>query len=406
MPEPHPESIGRYKVLGVLGKGAMGVVYKAVDPVIDREVAIKTIRLSLSEEELAQYEARFAQEIKTVGKLNHAHIVPIYDVGRTEQFAYMAMEFIDGRELKAYMAAAKPLDVATTVDLVAQVADGLDFAHAREIVHRDVKPSNIMVAATEDGMAAKIMDFGIARAPSSAIKTQTGMILGSPRYMSPEQVVGKNIGPRSDVFSLGVVLYEMLTGTAPFDADTVSSIMYQTVNVREEPVSKINALVAPPLDAVVAKALAKSPDERYATMKDFYRALRDAQKVLPAPGHLVLPAVQPTQTSAGFPAVKVEDLPAIAETAHHVSARFDSFEGTMKLAALAEQGADITRFMKRPPVEMPIAPAQEASPAAQASPAATPGPVAPPDAFHMVPAALLGSLAAIAVVLGVVIAIR
>src|SRR6185295_1524813 len=127
MPAPRIESIGRYKVLGVLGKGAMGVVYKGIDPVIDREVAIKTIRLSLSEEELAQYEARFAQEIKTVGKLTHPHIVPIYDVGRTEQFAYMAMEFIDGFDLKAYMATGKPLDVATTLDIIAQIADGLAF---------------------------------------------------------------------------------------------------------------------------------------------------------------------------------------------------------------------------------------------------------------------------------------
>ena len=178
-----------------------GVVYKAIDPMIDREVAIKTIKLSLSEEELALYEARFAQEIKTVGKLNHPHIVTIYDVGRTEQFAYMAMEFIEGRELRDYLVPGQPLDVSIAVDLVAQVADGLAFAHAREIVHRDVKPSNVMVAETEDGLVAKITDFGIARVPASAVKTMTGMIVGSPRYMSPEQVIGKNVGPRSDIFS-------------------------------------------------------------------------------------------------------------------------------------------------------------------------------------------------------------
>ena len=159
-----PQSIGRYNVLEVLGKGAMGVVYKAIDPVIDRVVAIKTIRLSLSDEELAFYEARFSQEIKTVGKLNHPHIVTIYDVGRTDQFAYMAMEFVEGPELKMLMTAGKPLHAPTAIDLIAQTADGLAFAHAREIIHRDVKPSNIMVVMDEDRMVAKVTDFGIARA--------------------------------------------------------------------------------------------------------------------------------------------------------------------------------------------------------------------------------------------------
>jgi len=214
------------------------------------------------------------------------------------------------------------------------------------------------------------------------------------------------VGPRSDVFSLGVVLYEMLTGIAPFDADTVNSIMYQTVNMREEPVSKINAAVAPPLDSVVAKALAKNQDERYASMKEFYRALRDALKSLPEPGHLVLPAVQVAQTSPGFPAVKISDLPAFEEAPHHVSAKFDSFEGTMRLAALTEQGADITRFMKRPPVEA-LTPAPAPLPAREAAPAKAAAADTQPDLpFPVMPAALLGSLAGIAVVLGVVLLLR
>ena len=315
MAPPRIETIGRYKVLGVLGKGAMGIVYKGVDPVIDREVAIKTIRLALSAEELAQYEARFAQEIKTVGKLTHPHIVPIYDVGRTEHFAYMALEFIDGRDLKAYMAGGKPLDVAATLDLVAQVADGLAFAHSRDIVHRDVKPSNVMVARTEDAMVAKIMDFGIARGPASMLKTQTGLILGSPRYMSPEHVTGKNIGPHSDIFSLGVLLYEMLTGLPPFDAESVTSIMYQTVNVPEQAPSTRNRAVAAELDALVARALAKKPEERFATMREFHRALREMLKALPAPGLLPLPAAPATQTSPGFPALEPADVARAAAAA-------------------------------------------------------------------------------------------
>jgi serine/threonine-protein kinase len=396
----------------MLGKGAMGVVYRAVDPMIDREVAIKTIRLSLSEEELALYEARFAQEIKTVGKLNHRHIVTIYDVGRTEQFAYMAMEFIDGRELKAYMAGGKPLHVATTVDLVAQVAEGLAFAHAREIVHRDVKPSNIMVAVDDERMVAKIMDFGIARAPTSAVKTMTGMILGSPRYMSPEQVKGKDIGPRSDVFSLGVVLYEMLSGVAPFDADSVSSIMYQTVHVQEEPASKVNKDVAPPLDAIVAKALAKNPEERYATMREFHRALRVAQKDMPEPIVLALPDVQPAQTLPGFPAVNLPE-PTSAGDSHTVSAKFDSTAGTMHLAKLTEQTDEITMFMRRPQLAEPVTPIEKSKPlsklqAAPAPAAATVLASARGDerAFPILPAALLGSLGLIAVALGVALLVR
>ncbi len=363
MPEPRIETIGRYRVLGVLGKGAMGLVYKGIDPVIDREVAIKTIQLSLSEEELAQYEARFTQEIKTVGKLTHPHIVPIYDVGRTEHFAYMAMELVEGFDLKAYMAGGMPLEVAASLHIVAQVADALAFAHSREIVHRDVKPSNVMVARTEDGMVAKIMDFGIARGPASNVKTMTGLITGSPRYMSPEHVTGKNIGAHSDVFSLGVVLYEMLTGLPPFDAESVTSIMYQTVNVPEVPPSTRNRLVKPELDAVVAHALAKKPAERFATMRDFHRALREMLKTLPEPGLLPLPAAPAAQTSPGFPALKP------AEVARPVAAP--------------------------PPAPAFVAPVPDA-----------PAPIGDDGPFPVLPAALLGSLAAIALVLGVALLLR
>src|SRR5580765_494660 len=204
-------TLGRYKIISEIGQGAMGVVYKAVDPIIDRTVAIKTINLNLSKSELEEYELRFQQEIKAAGRLNHPNIVTIYDVGRTDEVAYMAMEFLEGKELKDILPA-----VASTVDIIAQAAEGLGFAHENEIVHRDVKPSNIMIVR---GGLAKITDFGIARMPASAVKTMTGLILGSPRYMSPEQVIGRNLDYRTDIFSLGVVLYETLTGLPPFDGD-------------------------------------------------------------------------------------------------------------------------------------------------------------------------------------------
>ncbi|MGZ5582968.1 MAG: serine/threonine protein kinase, partial [Usitatibacter sp.] len=258
-------TLGRYKIISEIGQGAMGVVYKAVDPIIDRTVAIKTINLNLSRQELEEYEARFQQEIKAAGRLNHPNIVTIYDVGKTDAVAYMAMEFLEGLELKDIIASGQIMPADQVVDIIAQVADGLWFAHQQDIVHRDVKPSNIMVMK---GGIAKITDFGIARLPNSAVKTMTGLILGSPRYMSPEQVIGKTIDARSDIFSLGVVLYEALTGVAPFDGDNVNAIMYSTVNTTPPPPSSHNRLLPPMLDLIVAKAMAKLLEDRYQTVKE------------------------------------------------------------------------------------------------------------------------------------------
>src|SRR4051812_27408542 len=272
-------TLGRYKVVSEIGQGAMGVVYKAVDPIIDRTVAIKTINLNLSKSELEEYEARFQQEIKAAGRLNHPNIVTIYDVGKTDQVAYMAMEFLEGAELKDMIASGNLPSVDQVVEIISQVADGLWFAHQQDIVHRDVKPSNIMVMK---GGIAKITDFGIARLPNSAVKTMTGLILGSPRYMSPEQVIGKTIDARSDIFSLGVVLYESLTGVAPFDGDNVNAIMYSTVNTTPPPPSSHNRNVPAMLDLIAAKAMAKLLEDRYQSIKEFGDDLREVRRQLDA----------------------------------------------------------------------------------------------------------------------------
>jgi eukaryotic-like serine/threonine-protein kinase len=264
--------LGRYKILAELGQGAMGTVYKAIDPMIDRTVAIKTIKLDLSAQEIAEYEARFQQEIKATGKLTHPNIVTIFDVGRTAKVAYMAMEFLEGQELKDVISSGKLLPVENTVDIMAQVADGLAFAHEQGVVHRDIKPSNIMVL--HNGLA-KITDFGIARLPNSAVKTMTGMILGSPRYMSPEQVVGSQLDYRTDLFSLGVVLYEALTGIAPFDGENVNAIMFATVNKNPPAPSGGNRNISPMLDLIVAKALAKPVEDRYQSAREFAADLRE-----------------------------------------------------------------------------------------------------------------------------------
>ena len=403
-----PKTIGRYEVMGVLGKGAMGVVYKAVDPVIDRIVAIKTIRLSLSEEELAFYEARFSQEIRNVGKLNHPNIVTIFDVGRTDDCAYMAMEFIDGPELKALMPPGKPLHVATSLDLVAQVADGLGLAHSRGIIHRDVKPSNVMIAFDDERMVAKVADFGIARGATSAVKTMTGMILGSPRYMSPEHLTGKKLDARSDIFSLGVVLYEMLAGAAPFDGDSVSTIMYQTVHEPEPPLSRLNATIPATVERVVARAMAKSPDDRYASMKDFAREIRELLLALPAP----LPRLEVAEAAPAPAAI-------VSASGKALAAEFDSMAATMRLAQMTAAPLDVSRMtsvraaqasIEEPPsfVAEPAAPATPPPPVAPAAaPQQSAGAQAdePPAPFPVAPAAVLGLLALVAVGLGIALVV-
>jgi eukaryotic-like serine/threonine-protein kinase len=292
--------LGRYKILQELGQGAMGTVYKAVDPIIDRTVAIKTIKLDLSVTELAEYEGRFQQEIKATGKLTHPNIVTIFDVGRSEKIAYMAMEFLEGRELKEIIASGELLQLDQTADVIAQIADGLAFAHERGVIHRDIKPSNIMVLKT--GLA-KITDFGIARLPNASVKTMTGMILGSPRYMSPEQVIGSQLDHRSDIFSLGVVLYEALTGIAPFDGDNVNAIMYATVNTTQLAPSKHNPAIPQIMDLIVAKALAKDVESRYSDARQMSADLREVWKqVLGARAASGLQITQPMRAiSAALP---------------------------------------------------------------------------------------------------------
>src|SRR4030042_719250 len=199
------KKLGRYEILSELGKGAMGIVYKAVDPLIDRTVAIKTINLNLSGDEIADFVERFHREPKSAGRLNHPNIVTIYDVGRADDTAFIAMEHLEGQELKQIISSHQTLQPERIVEITAQVADALASAHDHGVVHRDIKPANIMVL--HNG-GVKIMDLGIAMT-SSGSQTQAGTILGSPKYMSPEQVSGETVAGRSDIFSLGAVLYEL-----------------------------------------------------------------------------------------------------------------------------------------------------------------------------------------------------
>ncbi|MCM2287629.1 MAG: serine/threonine protein kinase [Sulfuritalea sp.] len=269
------QQIGRYEVLSLLGRGAMGVVYKAADPVLNRIVAVKTINLSLDPDLRGEYEARFQQEAKAAGSLSHPAIVTIYDLGKTGDLAYIAMEFLDGQELHDLISGEQRLPVKQATSIAAQVASGLSYAHQHGIVHRDIKPANIMVL--KDG-TAKITDFGIARMRVSEVKTQTGMRLGSPKYMSPEQVLGQRVDHRTDIFSLGVLLYEMLTGKAPFRGDSLEALMYQTVNIVPLPPSRINPDVPEMLDLILAKMLEKRLENRYQSAADLASDLRECEK--------------------------------------------------------------------------------------------------------------------------------
>jgi len=342
--------LGRYEVLGELGQGAMGVVYKARDPLIDRVVAIKTINLGLAMDEKEEYEGRFYQEAKAAGRLNHPNIVTIYDVGKSGNVAYIAMEFLEGRELRDIMNDSGMLPVDQVLDVVAQVALGLAYAHEHGIVHRDVKPSNIMLV--RDGHV-KITDFGIARMASSAVRTQTGMVLGSPKYMSPEQVMGKEIDQRSDIFSLGVMLYEMLTGQAPFDGENVNAIMYQTLNVVPVPPDSLNPAVPEMVNFIVAKALTKRSEDRYQNAKDFAADLRTCRDTLPRSGQQIDVSKPPVGGEKKLlDAIDITGRIELGEedvkttSAARLSPLFDSAAATMRLAALTATSEDVDELSK------------------------------------------------------------
>lgn len=353
--------LGRYNIIGELGQGAMGTVYKAVDPLIDRIVAIKTINLSMALDEKDEYESRFYQEAKAAGRLSHPNIVTIYDVGKSGEIAYIAMEFLQGHELRDILNDGKRMPVEQVINIVAQVAQGLAYAHEHGIVHRDVKPSNIMIV--RDGHV-KITDFGIARMASAAVRTQTGMVLGSPKYMSPEQVVGKLTDQRSDIFSLGVVLYEMLTGQAPFAGENINAIMYQTLNSIPPPPSSLSPNVPEMLNFIVAKALAKKLEHRYQDAKEFAGDLHACRDRLPRPSAPrdagkppVAASVQRPDLIPSGPRVDTSEDESRPVATLGLSSAFDSAAATMRLAALTGTAEEVVEFSKT--LKMPIPTTEE-----------------------------------------------
>ncbi len=267
------KTLGRYVLQEEIGRGSMGTVFKASDPMIERTVAIKTINALQIQDGSVEPRRRFLREAKAAGRLSHPCIVTIYDVGEFEDIAYIVMELLEGRSLKDILDRGERISLATAVHIVLQTADALEYAHRQGVVHRDIKPGNLML--TKQGLV-KITDFGIARIDQMS-RTRTGVVIGSPRYMSPEQVSGKKVDGRSDVFSLGILLYELATGVAPFDAarpEDFLTLMQNIVSKVPEPASRLNKEVPRALDAIIEQALRKNHAERYATADKLAEDLR------------------------------------------------------------------------------------------------------------------------------------
>lgn len=318
--------IGKYTIVGELGAGAMGVVYKAVDPVIGRTVAIKTIRFELltNAQQREEAQKRFLREAQSAGNLSHPNIVTIYDVGEDQGLTYIAMEYVEGRSLEEILAAQQPWDLGAAINLVVQIAEGLDSAHRKGIVHRDIKPANVLV--DKEGRP-KIVDFGIARISSSNL-TQTSMVMGTPFYMAPEQVAGKKVDHRADIFALGAMFYEILSLRKPFNGDTLTTVIYKIMSEVPPPLSQVVAGVPRAVDAVVERAMAKDPETRYQSCRELIHDMRQCAASL---GY-ALEAIEPPVVG---PAPAAESrwpsaVPAPAEGAARISGAIPAVEGVVE----------------------------------------------------------------------------
>jgi eukaryotic-like serine/threonine-protein kinase len=268
---------GRYDVLSRIGSGGMADVYLAQDQLLGRQVALKLLQHRFAEDQ--EFVERFRREASSAAGLSHPHVVAVFDRGEWDGTYYIAMEYLPGRTLKAVVREQGPMDPASAIEIVIQILLAAKFAHQRGIIHRDLKPHNVIL---DDEGRVKVTDFGIARAGASDM-TLTGSIMGTAQYLSPEQAQGQTVSETSDIYAVGIVLYELLTGAVPFDGETAVSIALQQVSAQPPPPSLLNPAVSPQLDAVVARALAKDPRERFVDAAEFILALQSARAGVPAP---------------------------------------------------------------------------------------------------------------------------
>jgi serine/threonine protein kinase len=281
---PTVTKAGRYEILGELGRGAMGVVYKAMDPVIGRTVAVKTIRLSEEGTGLSRPEllTRFQTEARAAGLLTHPNIVVVFDAGEEDGLYYITMELVEGKSLQALLDGGHAFPLPRTLRIMEQTCSALQFAHERNVVHRDIKPANLMLTADD---TVKVTDFGTAKILQFGTVQQTAHVMGTPSYMSPEQVKGRAVDGRSDIFSLGVMLYEMVTGEKPFPGQSITTVIYKIVNEEPVPPRQINPSIHPGISAIVMKALVKEPDQRYQNCREMLEDLRNYRSLAPSGGN-------------------------------------------------------------------------------------------------------------------------
>ncbi len=302
------EKIGRYEITGELGKGAMGVVYKAVDPNIGRAVALKTMRVDIHGDDREDMVRRFQNEARAAGVLSHPNIVTIYDAGEDNGVFYIAMEFCEGKTLGQLLAERKTLLAPDIVEIGTQICAGLQYAHFRKVIHRDIKPPNIMLPVAG---GVKILDFGIAKAGASL--TNTGEVMGTPHYMSPEQVRGRELDGRTDIFSTGVVLYEMLTGERPFTGQNVTTVIYKIVNEKVVPPRELDVTIHPGMSQIISKCLAKNPDDRYQEAGDLATALK-SYKIISTPDIAMNPSMSLNVSGPNHTAVMTRPMPVLTPT--------------------------------------------------------------------------------------------
>ncbi len=318
---------GRYEIVGELGRGAMGVVYKAMDPVIGRTVAVKTIRLSEEGTGLSRPEllTRFQTEARAAGLLTHPNIVVVFDAGEEDGLYYITMELVEGKSLQALLDGGHAFPLPRTLRIMEQTCSALQFAHERNVIHRDIKPANLMLTADD---TVKVTDFGTAKILQFGTVQQTAHVMGTPSYMSPEQVKGRAVDGRSDIFSLGVMLYEMVTGEKPFPGQNITTVIYKIVNEDPVPPRQIDPSIHPGISAVVMRALEKEPDQRYQSCREMLEELRNYRTLTPTGGNpqstMVMGGGSPAATvvsgNAGGRGLTAEDQSVVA-TARSLNAR-------------------------------------------------------------------------------------